>query len=625
MYKKRITKKIVACLLAFVVMATMTEWPMVVNADSSVTVLDGTWEASDATVSSVAVDGASVLQVTKENLEESTNVTNSVTYTVETETSNVDYELQWGMIYRSQNSDCTVRVNIVLYDSNGDQLDALAGDRVMLSRENTYSDWETLYTVATVPAAAVKVSYELIFSSGTADLQVKEIFAKMADVIEREDKSAETGWTAQEVWYPEDETKTGQQQFRYFRIQVKMEEGLKAGTDFVIQMASTHSFSIMKENAQAATSTAIWINGKEAAFRGQCGETYSRRYENGKYIYSQVFQVDNYGLAGKKEFTIGIRGLFDQGVAGLILQGYGILNSDTDNYNYQQFVGTSADNTQVSKLDMGSDNTEFTWAQRASWVDVDANWYQSDSTQLNSQYTWVSAEERGQVPYGNLGEIPFDWRYSDCQGFYSAVGDPSGSTTGNHTIHTDAVKAGEKVTLVRQATDGRHLTENITLQLYKKDDAACNVLATIPTDVSYDSETDMQSFTFIVPDYIAEGTYTARMLHGRYEIGFARDTDNVLTFLEVSAPTTQKSVVKSEVVSTDNGVRLQIEGTNVSPILYTQPGEDAYYSYTKMSSFANTGVSLYTNFDGRLDADYGNALWVASDDGKGVLDTDALD
>ena len=615
MLKKGKAKKIVALLLAFVVVATMTEWPMIAKADSSVTVSSGTWTSSDATVSSATVDGSGVLQVTKDNLKESTTITNSETYTVDVSTVKYDFELQWSMVYRSQNSNCTARLDITLYDSSGNALEegTITGDRVMLSREDEYSDWDELVTIATVPAETAQVSYKLILSSGTADLQVKSVSAVVASDIAKEDKSAETGWTAQEVWYPEDETEDCIKQFRYFRIKVELETTLKANTDFRIQVIADDSLSLRYEGERKAD--CLYVNEQfvDSSYRTEIKE-------NGKRILSFSLNTTEFGLVDKTEFYICARVINISANAGLILQAYGIQGESKQAFEYTKVVETNAKTTTVSKLGITG---ALDWTE---YVETDTTWYTNNYVEDDS---WVAADERGTVPYGNLGDLPFDWKYSDAtKGFYY-----QDSADANTTV---SVEAGAKFTVTKTVST-RYFTGDIKAQLYLPDDEGCtdvncvkkkcNVVATIPVTVTVEegksaSENKGLYFTATIPDYVPAGTYCMRLLGARYlnTTTTGNVGSNILATVTVTNNGT--AAVTSQVRSTDNGIRLQIGGENVSPVLYLMADRDAYYSYETMSTFANTGVELYTNFGGRLDGDNdSDPIWTAEE----TIDTAVLD
>ena len=620
MLKKGLTKKVVAFVLAFVVVATMTEWPMIAKAGSSATVLEGTWttDDDDTTVSAETVtvneESVSVLQVEKNNLKESTTITNSATYTVEV-SSATDFELQWGMVYRSQNSNCTARLNITLYDSDGNTLDAIEGDRVMLSREGAYSDWEELTTIATVPAETAKVTYKLVLSSGVADLQVKSITAEVADDIERKDKSAETGWTAQEVWYPEDETTDCVNQFRYFRIKVELDENatLQTNTDFYIQLQADDSLSLRTGTGENdRLSGAMYVNDQLVTSSAR-----KEIVENGKTTYLYTLNTDKYSLVGKTEFYICIRVINVSANAGLILQAYGATGSDP-NFIYSKVVETNKETTTVSKLGITGTLSDWTtYYELNELSETDAKWYTNDYKESESEYDWVAADERGLVPYGNLGDLPFAWRYSNAQGFYY-----TGSTDADTTV---SANAGEKFT-VTKTVKTRYFNDDIQAQLYLASDTACNVVATIPVTVEVEegkaADADKSLyFTATIPDYVPSGTYSMRLLQARYYNGSAGDSvSNILATVTVTNNGT--ATVTSKVSSTSNGIRLQIDGENVSPVMYLMADRDSYYSYDTMSTFADTGVELYTNFGGRLDGDNdSDPIWTAAD----TINTDVLD
>lgn len=574
------------------------------------------WESEDVTIatSTTTQNGAQSMHLKKDNLNEASSVYGTALYAIDKTDITSDFELEWGMYQSSKDSDSFVRLDATLYDENYQVIETFYGTRSMLSRESSYCDYTKVSTVMTVPYEAKYISYEVVLSSGNTDVLVDNIFCNVATEVERTPDSSVTGWSAEEIWYPENEKEDGVWQFRYFRTKVTLPSAI-VGTELRLQVVADDSFSVVID--ENFVWNALYVNGKPYY------NVAAKTIKNNKTVLTYIIPVSD--LGGANELLIATRVLNCNSYAGLVMQGFAILNQGSG-FNYETVIETTASNTVTSKLEctepMDGDNyNEFaTWRE----PDSDANWYAVDYD--DSQ--WILAESRGIPPYGNLGDVPFDWKNSDGFFIYDSGEDRDGRDV--------SVTAGEKAEVIVPGayaalygadvyTNGKPETPTkVHALLYRASEyadknnvTALDVIATVDVDITWVSDQTGSTFTIFVPDYLPTGTYKVILQQVRFANG--ANTDNVLANLNVTA--SDKSIATSRVATENGVVRLKVNDETISPIMYLRPSETVYYNYATMSEFKNTGIDLYSTYNGFLDGADGATIWTAED----TIDYDAFD
>lgn len=574
------------------------------------------WNSSSATLSldtSTYHKGTQSLHVAKDNLEEKTQVDATALYELSREGVTSDYQIKWGMWHSSKNSDAFARLDAVFFDENFQKLESVDGMRAMLSREDVYSAWDEVATVVTIPYEARYVAFSIVLSSGNVDAYFDDIFWSVYEEEERVADSSVTGWSAQEVWYPENEKTDGSWQFRYFRTEVNLSKPIEGDLLYLQVSADDSTGAYVNGNYVWG---AIYVDGN------LCTPAYTTWRES-KVTYT--YEISTSSLTDKQNIVIATRVLNCNSYAGYTMQGFAIMNlSDLGQFNYETIFKTEASNTVSSKLGCTEPMDENNYNEFATWAETgdNANWYQTDY----NDSSWVAVEERGMVPYGNMGDVPFDWKHSNAFFIYDTGNAGSG--------HDVSGKAGEKVTLnvTGAYTDLYGFTYDFgkpdtpstvkaliydAAQYTDTDKTKLNVLATIDVSIVWDTNQN-NKFSFVIPDYLPAGTYKMVLTQMRDQNGVNRD--NIFASLNITEPS-GTAVSTSKVITENGAVRLKINDKIVSPVMYLRPSEMGYYNYSSMSNFENTGVSIYSTYNGFLDGKDGSPIWTAAD----TIDYDAFD
>ncbi len=574
------------------------------------------WNSSKAELSLETTtyhNGSHSMHVAKDNLEEETFVDGTALYELNMNSTS-DYQMKWGMWNSSKNSDAFARLDAVFYDENYQRLESVDGMRAMLSREDAYSAWDEVATVATIPSEAKYVSFSIVLSSGKVDAYFDDIFWNVYEEEERVADASVTGWSANEVWYPEDETKDGNWQFRYFRTKVNLSKPIE-GTLLYLQVSADDSTGANVDGNYVWG--AIYVDGNLYT------PAYTTWKEN-KTTYT--YEINTGNLQDKQNIVVATRVLNCSSYAGYMMQGFAIMNkNDAGEFNYETIFKTEASNTVSSKLECTDPMDGNNYNEFETWIETgdNANWYGTDY----DASSWTAVESRGKVPYGNMGDVPFDWKHSDAFFIYDSEEDADGRdlsgkagetvSVGIPGLYTDlfgftydSAKPSTPSTVKALIYDAKQYSDVNKTNL--------NVLATVDVNITWDSNQPGGVFEFTIPDYLPEGNYKMILQQVRYQNGM--NTDNAFVKLTISEES-GKSASVSKVVTENGAVRLKINDETVSPMMYLRPNEIPHYNYATMSSFKNTGISIYSTYNGFLDGKDGNPIWIAQD----TIDYDAFD
>lgn len=127
------------------------------------------WIGSNLKVSkSIAryYDGTSSIFLRKENAKETATAVNNRKYKIEKDATTTDFTLTWEAWYQSKNSQGFLRVNITSYDANKKKIATHYGNEVMLSRNESASEWMKISTSEVVSAETAYVSFAVSISEG---------------------------------------------------------------------------------------------------------------------------------------------------------------------------------------------------------------------------------------------------------------------------------------------------------------------------------------------------------------------------------------------------------------------------------------------------------------------------
>lgn len=111
-------------------------------------------------------DGTSSLFLKKENAKETATAVNNRKYPIEKGTTATDYTLTWEAWYQSKSSQGFLRVNITTYDADKKKIATLYGNEVMLSRNDSATEWTKINTSEVVSAETSYVSFAVSISEG---------------------------------------------------------------------------------------------------------------------------------------------------------------------------------------------------------------------------------------------------------------------------------------------------------------------------------------------------------------------------------------------------------------------------------------------------------------------------
>lgn len=574
------------------------------------------WNASKAELSVETAtnhNGSRSMHVVKDNLEEETFVDGTALYELNMASAS-DYQIKWGMWHSSKNSDAFARLDAVFYDENYQKLESVDGMRAMLSGEDAYSAWDEVATVTNIPSEAKYVAFSIVLSSGNVDAYFDDIFWNVYEEEERVADASVTGWSTNEVWYPEDETNDGNWQFRYYRTKINLSKPIE-GTLLYLQVSADDSTGAYVDGNYVWG--AIYVDGNLYT------PAYTTRKES-KTTYT--YEINTGTLKDKQNIVVATRVLNCSSYAGYIMQGFAVMNKNVaGEFNYETIFKTEASNTVSSKLECTEPMDGNNYNEFATWTETgdNANWYGTDY----DDSSWTAVESRGMVPYGNMGDVPFDWKHSDAFFIYDSAEDADGRDLSE--------KAGEtvSVSIPGPYTDLYGFTyhsakpstpSTVKALLYDAEQysdvnkTSLNVLATVDVNITWNSDQTGSVFEFTIPDYLPAGNYKMILQQVRYQNGM--NTDNVFVNLRISEES-GKSASTSKVVTENGAVRLKINDKTVSPMMYLRPNETAHYNYATMSSFKNTGISIYSTYNGFLDGKDGNPIWTAQD----TIDYDAFD
>lgn len=147
--------------------------------------MNGNREVSFGSDSSVYHSGNKSLYLKKESLLEKTLVESSVFFEV-----NPDYIYEYSAWVTARNAspDCTIRMNLYLYDENGNHLylkdgnyDTLYGTVISLNKGEELGEWTQMLTRAKPPETAKYASISFTIARGNAEIWIDDIFC---DVVE---------------------------------------------------------------------------------------------------------------------------------------------------------------------------------------------------------------------------------------------------------------------------------------------------------------------------------------------------------------------------------------------------------------------------------------------------------
>lgn len=683
------------------------------------------WSAQNVTISSDGTyyhSGNKSLKIVKNKLTESLEsgsslVTGQTKYAINKPADLAgDFALTWDVWYRSQDSNNMMRVDAVIYNASGTEIDTLSGNIVMLSRRDALSEWTKISTTETVPAEAAQVSYKIYIygndnisngdkatvyvddiscavtetytekivdssdfhavtetgevagwtaANGTlsveggagkfvgnsadgrmiyeteklipgyrykivgkytattditaevlyynADGQMVDSTSKnlaasatqtsfslevmAADAVTakiciggsgtitlddlyvyetRTRTNAESGWTGEMLWYPEDAATDAVNQSRYFRTTVTLSKARKAS---YVRIACDDSFGdvVLCNNSLDPNGTNGW----------------------------QLVPVQEDGRRGS--YAANVQGILQWGFSPIVLAAE--IKNASSGAGYTMELEVLYEDGTSEIITANRDNTKVSATKPAN------DWYTIEYDDSDSA-VWKTPKSLGVLPYcTNLEDADFAFPYA------YAVNRVNLTTAGTPT--ENATGGAEKTTSVAYMAieQETQLKATYTARLY---DSSNTLVAHVPTTATLN--TGSVDFTYTIPDYLASGTYTMKI----HEIGINGNTDSdgsPLCTLNVTQPSVTLPVSKVVVDAESKVPHLQINGEKVAPTMYLEPSQTTNrYNYDTMSSVENSGITLYGTYSGSLsgleDGNYVESaqIWKSSGVDTGVLD-----
>lgn len=156
-----------------------------------------------------STDQGHSLHFKREDMIDNTYVENSQLFSIRDNGLALDsdcYTYTWGFWCKSKNSDSIMRLDMVIYDSNKNEIAVLRGNQRVLSKDRAYeNEWKKVTTSQLLPDNAFYASYRLVFNAGKTDVLIDDLFECITEnynavVVDSCDFHAETKYEGIAGW-----------------------------------------------------------------------------------------------------------------------------------------------------------------------------------------------------------------------------------------------------------------------------------------------------------------------------------------------------------------------------------------------------------------------------------------
>lgn len=125
--------------------------------------------------------GQSSLHVKKDSYNSQTYLRNLGRFALQNEQPMDGSVYTWGAYVKSVDSNSILRVDLDIYNKNGEYLSTLIGNSIMLSRSEKVSDWRKMSTSAELPTGAYYASYKIAVTEGKAEFYLDNLFGTVTE------------------------------------------------------------------------------------------------------------------------------------------------------------------------------------------------------------------------------------------------------------------------------------------------------------------------------------------------------------------------------------------------------------------------------------------------------------
>ncbi len=615
--------------------------------------------------------GTQSVLLEKKDRTESQDATGAEVYAIDKTGVTTDFTLTWEAWYRSCDSEGFLRVDVKLYDEDGNCFDTLIGNKVMLSRQAYASEWQKVQTSEVVPYQTARVSFVVEVLAGYNKVWVDDFSCLVTETYEKKivdycdfhgqtERGEEPEWVTVgkqashkitgmipqydyriEAAYTASED--AQATLTYYDVKDK-EVGRDAVTIYATEEESTILLQTTAYDAEYAVFSVptkvslddFYVYETATKTTGEAGWTanvlwYPEEPEKDcladdryfRYTFTVEKEVESFYFQVCADDDTWERVYINGNYAGTpLIAGYREAE-DKRSVNVYSFG---------SRVTVGENVIALNVRNAASYGGVIfegwLNYTDGTSVHLKSNTADVRTakptEVSGSTWYAknlddsswkrprNLGVPPYTKYLKNTSFCYDYTNRMSITTQ----MPSEEILGGEEhvTTVVCESVENAaYFASDLTGYLYLEG----THFATIPIQAQL--QEDEMSFTYTIPDYLPAGVYHLQLKQDKLKI-LNETTNNTLCAITLREP--KKAIASGEVRKENGAVRLQINGEITSPILYLQPHHtNIYYNYEKLSGIRQSGIELYATYSGYLDGSDGRMIWLSD----GSVDTEAFD